>query len=117
MIKNLATFFKESPNNWTYYPERYYYHAIRSLMRYLFDCTSYKDKLTLEDLVWIDPTYNKQYRNRFANMNSDFLENFVYSQTTGKVFSNLIKRCADNDPEWLKKQLKANPKFWKSITS
>lgn len=116
MIKNLASFFKESPRNWTYYPERYNYNAIRSLMCYLFDCSKYKDKLTLEDLVWIDPKKDKQYRNRFAEINAKFLEDFVYYQSTGEIFAKLIERFADEYPDWLKKQLKANPKFWKYLS-
>ena len=30
----------------------------------------WKDKLTLEDLVWIDPKEESYYRNRFIEINS-----------------------------------------------
>jgi len=112
MLKNLAKFFTTSERNWTYFPERYNYNAIRGLMCYLFDCSRYKDKLTLKDLVWIDPTSNPQYRNRFADLNAEFLEDFVYYQTSWEVLGKLIDRAARDKPAWLKKRIKSNSKFW-----
>jgi len=116
MIKHIARFFKESARNWTYFPEWYNYNIIRSIMYYLFECHKWKDKLTLEDLVWIDPKRDSHYRNKFVEINSNFLEEFVYYQSSGDVFSNLIKRLAKEDPYWLKKELKSNKEFWTYLT-
>ena len=81
-------------------------------MNYLFLSHRYKDKLLLEDVVWIDPEKEPQYRNRFVELNSRFLEEFVYHQTSGEVFSKLIQRFAEKYPSWFKKQLKSNKRFW-----
>jgi hypothetical protein len=116
MLKHMADFFKTSNRNWTYYPERYNYNAIRALMCYLFNCTKYKDKLTLDDIVWIDPEEDKQYRNRFAKINGKFFEDFVYYQSSGDIFTQLINRMAADYPWWFKEQLKANKKFWQYLT-
>ncbi len=117
MLKNLASFFKTSERNWTYYPEMYNYNAIKGLMCYLYKCNNYKDKLTLEDLVWIDYSQEKRYRNLFADRNAKFLEEFVYHQTSGEIFSKLLERCEKEYPEWLKRKLKENQKFWKYLTA
>ncbi len=43
MIKSIASAVKTC-GNFTYYPERYNYHVIRSLMQYLYKCSLYKDE-------------------------------------------------------------------------
>jgi uncharacterized protein (UPF0305 family) len=116
MLKHMTQFFKTSKRNWTYYPERYNYNAIRALMCYLFDCTRYKDKLTLDDLVWIDPETEPKYRNRFAEMNAKFFEDFVYYQTSSEIFVKLVNRIAADYRGWFKKRLKENKKFWNYLT-
>jgi len=116
IIKHIARFFKESPRKWTYYPEQYNYNIIRSIMYYLYNCYKWKDKLTLEDLVWIDPKEEPRYRNHFVELNSKLLEEFVYYQSSGEVLSNLISRLAKECPEWFKKELKSNKKFWDYLT-
>jgi len=116
IIKQIARFFKTSPRNWTYYPEWYNYNIIRSVMYYLFSSHKHKDKLTLQDVVWIDPEKESRYRNQFAKLNSKFLEDFVYYQTSGEIFSNLIDRFAKEYPEWFKGQLKSDRKFWVYLT-
>jgi hypothetical protein len=116
IIKQIAKFFKESPRRWTYYPERYNYNLIRSIMYYLYKSYQWKDKLTLEDLVWIDPKEEPRYRNRFVEINSKFLEEFIYYQRTCKVLINLINRLSKERPQWFKKQLKSNKKFWAYLT-
>jgi hypothetical protein len=115
MIKQMTRFFKESERKWTYFPERYNYNAIRSIMYYLYACHRWKDKLTLEDLVWIDPETEPQYRNNFVKTNSKFLENFVYYQSSWEVLGNLISRAAKDGPQWLKNKLKSDKKFWNYI--
>lgn len=116
IIKQIAKFFKESPRRWTYYPERYNYNVIKGIMYYLFHSYRWKDKLTLEDLVWIDPQKEPRYRNQFVKINSRFLEEFVYHQSTGEVLTNLIDRLAKQDPQWFRKQLRSNKKFWVYLT-
>lgn len=116
IIKQIAKFFKESPRRWTYYPEWYNYNIIRSIMYYLFNSYKWKDKLKLEDLVWIDPVKESRYRNRFVEVNSKFLEEFVYHQTSSEVLINLINRLAKEYPGWFIKQLKSNKKFWNRLT-
>lgn len=120
IIKQIARFFKESPRRWTYYPEWYNYNIVKSIMYYLLNSYMkqgrWKDKLTLEDLVWIDPEIDSRYRNRFVEGNSEFLENLIYHQTTGEIFSNLIKRFAEAYPEWFRNELKSNKDFWTYLT-
>lgn len=120
IIKQIARFFKDSPRRWTYYPEWYNYNIIKSIMYYLFNSHMkggrWKDKLTLEDLVWIDPEVDPQYRNRFVEGNSKFLQDFVYHQTSGEVFSNLVRRFAKDYPKWFRDELKSNRKFWNYLT-
>jgi hypothetical protein len=117
MIKLMTKFFKESERKWTFYPERYNYNTIRSIMHYLYQCYKWKDKLTLEDLVWIDPEAEPRYRNQFVEMNSKFLEDLVYFQSSCLVLTNLINRAANDDPQWLKSILKSNKKFWNHLKS
>lgn len=118
MIKQIAKSFKENPRRWTCHPEWYNYNTIKIIMYYLFNSHMmqgrWKDKLTLEDLVWIDPNDrgDARYRNQFVEGNSEFFEEFVYNQTSGKVFSNLIKRFAEGYPKWFKDELKSNEEFW-----
>ncbi len=116
IIKQIARFFKDSPRNWTYYPEWYNYNIIKSIMYYLFNSHmrrgNLKDKLALEDIVWIDPKKEGRYRNRFVEGNSTFLEDLIYFQTSGEAFSNLIKRFAEEYPSWFKSELRSNKKFW-----
>jgi hypothetical protein len=112
----MVKFFKTSNRNWTYFPERYNYNAIRAVMCYLFDCYKYRDKLILEDVVWIDPAIDPQYRNRFADINAKFFEDFVYYQSSWDIFTKLIERIAEDDPVWFKSRLKMNKKFWNYLT-
>jgi len=120
IIKQIANFFKESPRRWSYYPEWYNYNIIKSIMYYLFNSHMkrgrWKDKLTLEDLVWINPEEDPQYRNRFVEGNSKFLEDFIYYQTSGEVFSILIRRFAQGYQKWFKDELKSNKRFWTYLT-
>jgi len=117
MIKQIAQFFKEEEGRrWSYFPERYNYNIIRSIMYYLYNCYKWKDKLTLEDLVWIDPEEEPRYRNQFVKLNSKFFEEFIYNQTYNGVLIRLINRSAEEDPSWLKSQLKSNKKFWRYLT-
>lgn len=76
----------------------------------------WKDKLTLEDIVWIDLEDEPRYRDRFVEGNSKFLEDLVYYQTSGEVFSNLIKRFAKGYLKWFRDELKSNKKFWAFLT-
>jgi len=117
MIKQIAIFFKNSPRNWSYYPEWYNYNIIKGIMHYLFSADRFKDKLLLSDLVWINVEEEPKYRNRFVEANAKFFEDFIYHQTDGEVFANLIKRFARSPWQgWFKKQLKADRKFWKYLT-
>lgn len=116
IIKQIAELFKGKEKRWTYYPERYNYNLIRAIMYYLYNCYKWKDKLTLEDLVWIGPEEEPRYRNQFVKINSKFFEEFVYHQTGGKVLANLISRLGKEDPSWFKRQLKSNKKFWRYLT-
>ena len=115
IIKQIADLFRNSERRWTYYPERYNYNLIRAIMYYLYNCYKWKDKLRLEDLVWIDPEEERRYRNQFVKVNSKFLEEFVYNQTGGKILMDLISRLAKDDPSWFKKQLKSNKRFWRYL--
>jgi hypothetical protein len=115
IIKNIANFVKTSERNWSYYPEWYHYNTIRTILLYLY-YTKYKDKLTLEDLVWIDPKKNRQYTNRFVKLNSKFLEEMVYRESSGDIIINIIKRLSKEYPWWFKKQLKTNKSFWNYLT-
>lgn len=116
IIKQIAELFKERERRWSYYPERYNYNVIRSILYYLYNCYKWKDKLMLEDLVWIDPIEEPRYRNQFVMLNSKFFEEFVYHQTHREVLINLINRLAKEHPTWFKKQLKSNKKFWTYLT-
>lgn len=116
IIKQISKLFKESERRWTYYPEWYNYNIIKAIMYYLYSSYKWKDKLTLEDLVWIDPVEEPRYRNRFVEVNSKFLEEFVYHQSDGKVLINLINRLSKENPDWFKKQLRSNKKFWAFLT-
>lgn len=116
MVKHIAEMFRESERRWSYYPEWYNYNTIRSIMYYLYQCYKWKDKLTLEDLVWIDPEEEPRYRNQFLKLNSKFFEEFVYHQTYREVLINLINRLAEEDPEWFKRKLKSNKEFWAYLT-
>ncbi len=81
-------------------------------MRYLYEINQ-KDKLTLEDLVWIDPKKNWKYRNVFIKTNSRFLEEFVSKETDGVVVDNLLKRMpVDWSWKWMKDELRSNREFW-----
>lgn len=116
MIKRIAQFFKEEERRrWSYFPERYNYNIIRSIMYYLYNCYKWKDKLTLEDLVWIDPEEEPRYRNQFVKLNSKFFEEFIYNQTYNGVLISLINRLAEENPSRLKSQLKSNKKFWRYL--
>lgn len=115
MIKRMARFFKESERNWTYYPERYNYNVIKAIMNYLYESYKRKDKLKLEDVVWIDPEKESKYRNRFVETNSKFFEDFIFYQTSGEVLSKIIERTAEKYPGFLKKELKSHRKFWKYL--
>jgi hypothetical protein len=112
MIKNLAAFFKESKRSRSYFPEQYNYNTVRTIMHYLYSCHRWKDKLTLEDLVWIDPEEEPRYRNSFVEINSQILEDLIYKQSSWEIFENLITRATKEDPSSLKRQLKANRTFW-----
>ena len=112
IIKQIAELFKGREKRWSYYPERYNYNLIRAIMHYLYNCYKWKDKLRLEDLVWINSEDEPRYRNRFVEVNSRFFENFVLYQSSGEVLINLISRLAKEDPGWFKKQLKYNKGFW-----
>lgn len=117
MIKHLAKAFKEKTRRWTYYPEWYNYNMIKCIIYYLFDCYMWKDRLTLGDLVWINPKKESYYRNRFVEINSEFFEEFIYRQSPPReVLSNLIERLAEEHPTWLKGRLKSNRKFWTYLT-
>ena len=116
IIKNMADFFKNSEKSWSYYPEWHNYNILKSIMYYLYSSYKWKDRLTLEDLVWIDPEAEPRYRNQFVDVNSKFLEGIIYNQTSGKAFVNLINRLAKEDPGWFKKKLKSNKKFWVYLT-
>lgn len=116
MIKDLARFFKGSDRRWTYYPEQYNYNMIRTIMCYLYSCHQWKDKLTLEDLVWIDPNEEPRYTNSFLKINSATIEELVYNQSNGEILHNLIRRSIREDQSWLKSQLKTNKSFWKYLT-
>lgn len=117
MIKHLAQAFKEKPRRWTYYPEWYNYNMIKCIMHYLFNCYMWKDRLTLEDLVWIDPKNEPRYRNRFVEVNAKFLEEFVYHQSPPReVLRILIERLAREHPTWFKRRLKSNKRFWTYLT-
>lgn len=102
MIKDLATIYKESKGKRTYYPESYNYSLIITIMRYLFKSHLWKDKLTLEDLVWIDPDAEPRYRNNFVKINSKIIENLVYCQSDWDIFGKLIVRATKEDPNLLK---------------
>lgn len=115
IIKQMAKLFKAKPR-WTYYPEWYNYNIIRNIMYYLFQCYNWRDKLLLEDLVWIDPAQESRYRNQFVKLNSKFFEDFVLYETSSEVFINLINKYAEKWPRWFKKQLKTNEKFWNYLT-
>lgn len=115
MIKLIAEFFKHSDRNWTYYPERYHYNVIKNIMNYLYECYKWKDKLTLSDLVWIDPKEEPRWRNRFLETNAKFFEDFVYYQTSGDILEKIIKRTAEEYPPFLKRTLKKNKKFWEYL--
>lgn len=115
IINSLINYVKTSDRNWSYYPEWYHYNTIRTIMLYLY-YTKYKDNLTLEDLVWIDPKKNKQYRNGFVELNAKFLEEFVYRETSYDIIKNLIKRLSKEYPRWFREQLKQNKSFWKYLT-
>jgi hypothetical protein len=121
MIKHIARFFTESPRRWTYYPEWFNYNIIKSIMFYLFNSymgnAQWKDKLNLEDLVWIDPELDPRYRNQFVQGNANFFEDFIYHQTSGEVFVNLVNRMAKSHRKWFKNVLRSNTKFWKYLTS
>jgi len=116
MIKQIAQLFRESDRRWSYYPERYNYNVIRSIMYYLYNCYKWKDKLLIEDLVWVDPVDDPRYRNNFVKLNSKFFEEFVYRETDSTVLTNLIDRLANKYPTWFKRKLKSNKKFWKYLT-
>jgi len=117
IIKQIAKLFKERERRWSYYPEWYNYNIIRSIMYYLYECPKWKDKLILEDLVWIDPGKESRYRNQFVEINSKFFEDFVFYQSSSEVFVKLINKYAEKWPQWFKKQLKLNKKFWTYLTS
>jgi len=116
MIKKLALFFKESKRSRSYYPEQYNYNSVRTIMRYLYSCHRWKDKLTLEDLVWIDPEEEPRYRNSFVEINSEILENLIYNQSSWEIFDRLIKRAAKEYPSSLKRRLRNNKQFWGYLT-
>lgn len=120
MIKHIARFFIESPRRWTYYPEWFNYNILKSIMFYLFNSymgnARWKDKLNLEDLVWIDPDLDPRYRNQFIEGNAKFFEDFVYYQTSGEVFINLVNKIAKYHREWFRDILRSNTKFWKYLT-
>ncbi len=112
MIKQMARFFRESDHNLTYYSEWYNYNMLKTIMRCLYEI-KWKDKVTLEDLVWIDPSKNSKYRNKFIEVNSRFLEEFVSRETDGIVMGNLLKRLPEKwDWKRIRDQLKSNRKFW-----
>jgi hypothetical protein len=117
MIKMIARFFKESNRNWTYYPERYNYNVIKNIMNYLYECYKWKDKLTLADLVWINPKDEKRWRNRFVETNAKFFEDFIFYETSdANVLGKIIERIAKKYRKYLKRELKANKEFWKYLT-
>lgn len=117
MIKQIAKFFKNSPRNWSYYPEWYNYNIIKGIMYYLFSADRFRDRLLLSDIVWIDAEKEPKYRNRFVEANAKFFQDFIYHQTTGEVFASLIKRFAQSPWRgWFKRQLKADREFWKYLT-
>ena len=116
MIKNLAVFFMNSRRKWSYFPEQYNYNAVRTIMIYLYKCHRWKDKLTLEDLVWIDPDAEPRYRNSFIEINSEILENLIYKQSSWEIFDRLLKRAMEEYSSSLKRRLKSNKQFWKYLT-
>jgi hypothetical protein len=116
MIKNLALFFKKSRSRRSYFPEQYNYNVVKTIMTYLYSCHRWKDKLTLEDLVWIDPQAEPRYRNSFLEINSEILENLVYNQSYWEIFGRLLKRAAKEYPSSLKSRLKSNKQFWNYLT-
>ena len=77
-------------------------------------CVRYKDKLTLEDFVHINPYKEGHYRNRFLEANAQFFEDFTCCDTTG-VLRKIIDRAATEDPSWVKSILKTNSKFQKYL--
>ena len=62
----------------TYYPEAYHYNFLRSLIKYLYQSHRFKDKILLEDIIWIDPDEEPRYRNQFNKLNSNFMGKFIY---------------------------------------
>lgn len=116
IIKQMANFFKKSKRNWSYYPEWYNYNLVKSIMHYLSYSHSFKDKLILEDLVWIDPKKDTRFRNKFVKNNAQFFEEFVYNETDAIVLKKLIDRLGHEYPVWFKRTLKSNKKFWAYLT-
>jgi len=113
MIKEIANHFKNS-KRWTYYPEWYNYSLIRTIVNYLVFSDTYKDKLKLEDIIWIDPEKKRsKIRNRFVKLNSSFFEKFVWNQTDADVLAKLIIKLAkEGDRLWFKELLQSDSKFW-----
>ena len=116
MIKQMTNFFKKNKRNWTYYPEWYNYNLAKSIMYYLSYSNTFNNKLTLEDLIAIDPNKEPRYRNKFVKNNSHFFEEFVYNETYGSVLEKLIDRLENKHPSYFKKLLKSNKKFWAYLT-
>lgn len=93
MIKELIKFYKNQKKS-SFYPEWYNLNLIRSIMDYLVHSYKYHNKLVLEDLVWIDPEKDTQYRNKFNKLNGKLMADFLYYDN-----ENLIDMIKD-DPDW-----------------
>ena len=115
MIKQLANQYKEY-GRLTYYPEAYNLNLIRTIMTYLFDSHKYKDKLLIEDLVWIDPYEEPKYRNQFNKLNAKFMADFVIYDNDVLIdmikedprwfFDEVVKVLKKKDKKYLRKKIK-----------
>ena len=117
MIKQMIKFFRSSDHNFTYYPEWYNYNMLKTVMQYLYTM-NWRDKLTLEELVCIDPRTDSRYRNHFMKTNSKFITDLISKETEGGAFEILLRRIPDDwDRKWVKDVLKSNKGLWSYLTN
>lgn len=65
------------------------------------------------------PEKNRQQRNSFVSLNSEFLEELIWWETDFRLLEKLVRRvCTDkstNNTKWLKEVLKSEEGFWKYL--
>lgn len=83
---------KEKKKN-TYYTEWPIYSSLRVLIYFLNEPqTEYRDKLLLEDLLWITAHARyRNYRNKFIDQNRNILVNLLQGETGHKTLYELMK--------------------------